>query len=135
MVTNKTTWESLAPSPGYAGYFPMYGEELLIPRLRRVLPHEWGRVAHPPAAPGTSPRMGRVCSLVADRAPDHEPAVVIKDAATAGGQRFEVYASRGRAGWAAQERVAVDHDIVLVGESVREIVDRVPARPPYGQTI
>ena len=38
-----------APSPGSAGYFPMNGEELRfkfspIPRLRRVLPHEWGRL-------------------------------------------------------------------------------------------
>src|SRR5881628_589085 len=40
-----------APSPGYAGYFSMNGEELARlfgsqphPRLRRVLPHEWGRV-------------------------------------------------------------------------------------------
>src|SRR2546422_6863983 len=30
-----------------------------IPRLRRVLPHEWGRVASPPASPGTSPQAGK----------------------------------------------------------------------------
>src|SRR6266568_9554449 len=38
-----------APSPAFGRYFPTSGEELRfkvspIPRLRRVLPHEWGRV-------------------------------------------------------------------------------------------
>src|SRR2546426_9102848 len=38
----------------------MNGEELPLHRLRRVLPHEWGRVASPPASPGTSHKWGRV---------------------------------------------------------------------------
>src|SRR6266568_1761822 len=39
-----------APSPAFGRYFPTSGEELRfkvspVPRLRRVVPHEWGRVS------------------------------------------------------------------------------------------
>src|SRR3989442_7340726 len=45
----KSVLHQSAPSPGFAGYFPINGEERSssvgpIPRLRRVLPHKWGRV-------------------------------------------------------------------------------------------
>src|SRR5437762_13839020 len=87
-----------------------------IPRLRRVLPHEWGR----PSGPGPIPRLRRVLPhkwgralpfSVCDGAPDFEPAVVVEEASAARGQGFELLLPLVEVRGPAEVGLAVDDDI------------------------